>query len=250
MVRPFARALELLGAYTPQERWLCIRELGERTGLPPSTVARMTQTLVQLGLLIHDPLQRRYRLAASVLALGYGAIFNADVQRVARGHMREYARHNRIQVLLGSRDRLEVIVLESACSADSPVTLDIHAGMRQGIANSVMGRALLAALPELERYYLLEGVQRRMPRDWANLRRRCSEAVAQVYQSGWCATPSESDLEIGTVAVPLLVEGHAPMVLACVGARTQMTRARVERELGPRLLALAAQIQRECQDHP
>ena len=177
----------------------------------------------------------------------HGAIFNAEVQRVARHAMREHAQQHRLQVLLGSRDRLDVIVLESASSPQMPVSINVHAGVRMGIATSVMGWALLAALPELERYYLLEGVQRRMPRDWARIRRRCSEAVAQVYQRGWCATPADADQEVGMVAAPLLMEGHAPMVLACVGASQQMTRARVERELGPRLLALATQIQQGCQ---
>jgi DNA-binding IclR family transcriptional regulator len=48
------------------------------------------------------------------------------------------------------------------------------------------------------------------------------------------------------LAAPLQVEGHAPMVLACVGGSQQMTRARIDRELGPRLLALATQIQAGC----
>ncbi len=250
MVMPLARALELLGAFTPQVRWLGNRDLAERSGLPPSTVTRMTQALVGLGLLVQDPAQRRYRLAAAVLGLGYGAIFNADVQRVARDLMREHAHQHCLQLLLGSRDRLEVIILESASSPQAPVSLDIHAGVRLGIANSVMGWALLAALPELERYYLLEGVQRRMPRDWSRVHRRCSEAMSQVYQAGWCATPAEGDPAIGTIAAPLLVEGHAPLVLACVGASQHMTRARIERELGPRLLDLASRIQQVCQERP
>ena len=246
MVVPFARALELLGAFSPQERWLGNRDLAERSGLPPSTVVRITRTLVELGLLVHDPAQRRYRLAAAVLALGYGAIFNADAQRVARSAMNGFAHEHRLHVLLGSRDRLDVIVLESASSPLSPIAIDLHAGVRMGIATSVLGWALLAALPELERYYLLDGVQRRMPRDWARIRRRCGGAVAQVYQSGWCTTPADGNPEIAMLAAPLQVEGQAPMVLACVGGSQQMARARVDRELGPRLLALAATIQAGC----
>lgn len=248
LVAPFARALDLLGAYTPQERWLGNRELADRTGLPASTVVRLTHTLVQLGLLTHDPVQRRYRLAGAVLALGYGAIVNAEVQRVARRAMREYAQQHRLHVLLGSRDRLDVIVMESASSVESTLAMAMamHVGVRMGIATSVMGWALLAALPELERYYLLEGVQRRMPREWHRIRRRCGEAVAQVYQSGWCVTPSDTEQEVAMVAAPLHIEGQAPMVLACLGPGAQLTRSRIERELGPRLLGLATQIQREC----
>lgn len=246
-VSPFARALEVLGAYTPQDRWLGNRELADRTGLPPSTVVRLTQTLVQLGLVVHDPVRRRYRLAGAVLALGYGAIVNAEVQRAARRAMRDYAQQHRVQVLLGSRDRLDVIVMESASHSASPLPLAMDVGVRMGIATSVMGWALLAALPELERYYLLEGVQRRMPREWHRIRRRCGEAMAQVFQSGWCVTPADTDPEVVMVAAPLHVDGQAPMVMACLGPSGQLTRSRVEREAGPRLLALVTQIQRACQ---
>jgi hypothetical protein len=34
-------------------------------------------------------------------------------------------------------------------------------------------------------------------------------------------------------------------VLACVGSTAQMTRARVERELGPRLLGMAVELQEQ-----
>src|SRR6516225_2333811 len=77
MVTPFARAMELLWAFTPQDRWLGNRELAQRTGLPPSTVSRIAQTLVLLGYLHHAHVERKYRLAPSVLALGYGVIANS-----------------------------------------------------------------------------------------------------------------------------------------------------------------------------
>ena len=49
--------------------------------------------------------------------------------------------------------------------------------------------------------------------------------------------------DLGTLAAPVLLEGNAPFVLACIGASQGMTRARVERELGPRLLAMAGELQ-------
>ena len=243
MVTPFARAMELLWAFTPQDRWLGNRELAQRTGLPPSTVSRIAQTLVLLGYLHHAHVERKYRLAPSVLALGYGAIANSGVQRAARTQMQSLADQHRLHVNLSSRDRLDLIVLESCTGAGAPLALNLHAGVRVGIASSPMGWALLAALPELERYYLMENVERRMPREWPRLRRRSSEAIAQVHQLGFCTSLGEWDAELGIVAAPLVVEDHAPMVMACVGSSAQMTRARVEREVGPRLLAAVSTVQ-------
>ncbi|WP_077000822.1 IclR family transcriptional regulator [Variovorax sp. KK3] len=245
MVTPFARAMELLWAFTPQDRWLGNRELAQRTGLPASTVSRIAQTLVLLGYLHHDAADRKYRLAPPVLALGYGAIANSGVQRAARQQMQAMADQHRLHVNLSSRDRLDLIVLESCSGAGAPLALNLHAGVRVGIASSPMGWALLAALPELERYYLLENVERRMPREWPRLRRRSSEAIAQVHQLGFCASLGEWDAELGIIAAPLVVEHHAPLVVACVGSSAQMTRARVERELGPKLLAAVSAVQQK-----
>jgi DNA-binding IclR family transcriptional regulator len=246
IVSPFARALALLAAFLPGEKWLGNRDLAIRTGLPASTVTRIAQTLVSLGYLFHDAKERKYRLAPSALTLGYGATANSNVQRVAYACMQKFAERHKVCVSLSLRDRLDMIVLESYRSVESVLALNLHVGIRLGIASSPMGWALLAALPELERYYLLENVERRTPREWPRLRRRISEAISQVRSVGFCSSLGEWDREIGIVAAPLLVEEHAPLVVACIGSGQKMTRARVEREIGPLMLAMVSSIQQKA----
>ncbi|MFT3819287.1 MAG: helix-turn-helix domain-containing protein [Rubrivivax sp.] len=243
MVMPFARALMLLAVFTPQRRWLSNRDFVEHTGLPASTITRIGQSLVQLGYLQYDAHQRLYRLAAPVLALGYAAFANSDVQQAARVHMKDFVRRHKLHVSLSCRDRLDLIVLESCDSGQAAWSLNLDVGARVGIAASPMGWALLAALPELERYYLLDKVERKIPRQWPTLRRRCNEAIAQVQELGYCAAATEPTPELGVVAAPLWLENHAPLVLSCVGANLQMSRARIQREIGPQLVALADAIQ-------
>lgn len=243
MVAPFARALDLLAVFTPDDRLLGTRDMAARSGLPASTVTRIARSLVELGYLHYAPDERKYRLAAAVLSLGYAAIANSGVQRAARVHLQAFADEHKVHVNLSARDRLDLMVLESCSSSQALVSLNLHVGSRVGIASSPMGWALLAALPELERYYLMENVERRMPREWPRLRRRSSEAIAQVFALGFCTSLGEWDPDLGIIAAPVLVEHHAPLVLACIGASSKLTRARVERELGPKLLAAAAAIQ-------
>jgi DNA-binding IclR family transcriptional regulator len=243
LVAPFARALSLLAVFTPHDRWLASRELAARSKLPPTTVTRIAQSLVQLGYLRHDAARHQYRLAAAVLALGYAAIAHSDVQRTARVHMQAFAEQHRVHVHLGARDRLDVMLLGSCSSSKAPLSLNLHAGVRVGLAASPLGWALLAALPQPERQYLLEHLERRMPREWPRLRRRTCEAIVQVNQLGFCTSLGEWDHDLGIVAAPLAMPGQSPLVVSCIGSSAQTTRARVERELGPRLLALAAGIQ-------
>lgn len=243
VVTPLVRALVIISAFAPQERWLGNSQIAQRTGLPPSTVTRIAQSLAQLGYLLYDGDERKYRLSPAVLGLGYAAIAHSAIQGLAGEHMAAFARQHKVHVCLAARDRLDLVVLECRRSVESPIALPLHVGMRVGIAQSPMGWALLAALPELERSYLLENVERRMSREWNRLRRRVCEGTAQVYEKGYCAAIGEWEPDLGTLAAPVLLEGNAPFVLACIGASQGMTRARVERELGPRLLAMAGELQ-------
>lgn len=245
VVTPLVRALMLISAFAPQERWLGNGQLAQRTGLPPSTVSRIAQSLVQLGYLWYDAAERKYRLSPAVLGLGYAAIAHSAIQGLAGERMAVFARQHKVHVCLAARDRLDLVVLECRRSLESPVALPLHVGMRVGIALSPMGWSLLAALPELERCYLLDSVERRMARDWSRLRRRVWEGMAQVGEKNYCTAIGEWEPELGILAAPVLLESNAPFVLACIGASRSMTRVRVERELGPRLLAMGQELQTE-----
>jgi DNA-binding IclR family transcriptional regulator len=156
--------------------------------------------------------------------------------------MEAFAQRHRVLVNLTARDRLELIVLENCNGLRTPPPPGLHVGARVGIASSPMGWALLAALPEIERFYLLGNVERRMPREWPRLRRRSAEAIAQVLDKGFCVSLGEEDNMLAVVAAPLLIADHAPLVLACFGAGADASPQRLRRELGPQLMALASDI--------
>ncbi len=243
MVMPFARALALLAAFSPEDRWLGNGELALRTGIPASTVSRLVQSLVTLGYLLYEPTQRKCRLALSVLSLGYAAYTNSDVQRMARPQMQSFADEHMTQVILCSRYRLELIVLESCSGPKVAQSPRLHIGAHVSLATSPIGWALLAALPEPERYYLLDNVERRMPREWAQFRRKASEAIAQVSEKGYCSALNVWERGMGIVATPVQIEGQDPRVLACVGPSIQMPSARVDRVLGPHLRGKARYLE-------
>lgn len=244
-VVPFARALGMLNAFTAEDQWLGNGDLAARTGLPASTVSRIAQSLVSLGYLHHEQRSRKYCLAASVLALGYAAVADSDVQKVARPHMQAFAREHQTDVCLCSRDRLDMVVLETCRPQAASTGLNLRYGVRVRVEASPSGWALLASLPEHERYYLLEQAERQQPRDWQRQRRRSAEAIRQVRELGFCSSAALGDPTISVVAAPLVVVAQGPLVLACLGSSLRMSRARVERELGPKLIAMTQIIHQE-----
>jgi DNA-binding IclR family transcriptional regulator len=236
MVTPVARALALLGAFTPLERWLGNRDLQERTGMPSSTVSRIAQSLVTQGFLHYAPVERKYRLSAAVLTLGYGALANSEVQRIARSRMHEFADRHRVHLVLGARGRLDLVVLESCSPPPMTAPPNLHVGARLSLASSPMGWALLASLPEAERELLIGSLERRVSREEPRLRRRVAEAIAQVHDRGFCVAAVDA-AGVSVIAAPIDIPGQPPRVLGCIGSPAQLGRARIDRELGPSLLA-------------
>ena len=81
--RSLERGIEILRAFRPGSELLGNGELVERTGLPKSTVSRLTQTLVRLGLLHAEVDSRAYRLAPAVLSLAHAMRTGSRVLSVA-----------------------------------------------------------------------------------------------------------------------------------------------------------------------
>lgn len=243
MVMPLARGLSVLAAFGPEQTWMGNKEIALETGLPPPTVSRLLHSLVALGYLHQDETHRKYRLAAASLGLGYAAIADSDIRRVAGAEMRKLAEFTDAYVTLCIRERLDVVVVDSCVGSQAMLKLDMTPGTRLSIAASVAGAVLLSALPELERSYLQTTLQHKAGREWPAQRRRIAEKIAQVHASGFATSLGEWVPELSSVSVPISIPERPPWVLSCTGRTSRLPRVRLEREIGPLLVATAQRLQ-------
>lgn len=247
IVTPLVRALEVLSAFAAHDSWLGNKEIASRTGLPVSTVSRLLKSLVSLGYMHHCEVRRQYRLSAAVLALGYAATSHSDVQRLVRKEMVGFAGEHNVTVLLAMRDRLDLVVLDSCMGNESYRRNSLYVGTRIGIAHSPLGHTLLAALPVLERSYLMENIARRNPENWPELEPQLTDALRQIRATGFCYSLSRVESGLGVLSVPLSFTARGLFVLACLGPLGHMSKARVMRELGPKLVSMANQLKRSLE---
>ena len=103
-VTALARGLEILRAFGRDDRYLGNGELAKRTGIPKSTVSRLTQTLTSLGYLRYVDQLERYQLGPGVLALGYRYLAGNGVRDIAHPHMQALADSTDCSVALGAGD--------------------------------------------------------------------------------------------------------------------------------------------------
>ncbi len=244
VVTPFARALALLCAFTLTERWLCNSDLSARTGIPASTVTRLTRTLVAAGYLCCDSGKRRFRLGPSALALGYRAAADIETHEAAHQRMHLFAERHQVHVHLCARNRLDVVVIDSCCTSTIPASLQPAIGTRLALASTAAGWALLASLPDGERDYLLRSAALQPSRERStSMNRRPSEAIGQVREEGFCVALGQSGQPMTMVAAPVQLPGESPLAVSCMGPSMLVGRARSERELGPALVRMAQEIQ-------
>ena len=238
-----ARGLEVLRAFTPSEGLLGNQEIATRTGLPKATVSRLTYTLMQLGYLSHFVRLGKYQLAPAALSLGYSALANMRLREIARPFMQELAEYSHASVALGSRDRLSLVYIEN-CRSESGVTLRLDVGARVPIATTAMGRALFAALPGCEREFLLGHIARNVGSRWPRVRAGLEQAVKDLARRGFTLSHGDWQPDVSAVGVPLVAaDGSGVFAFNCGAPAYQITRERLEQDIGPRLVNLVRNIE-------
>ena len=150
-VRVLARGLAILKAFEPANDWRSNTELAESTGLPKPTVSRLTANLTEAGYLAYSAQEAAYRLATSVLTLGFVAASNRDLLVMVRPLMQEFADRYNVSVVLASADGDSMVCHEVAHGSSMLFTLRVRVGSRLQMGFSALGRALIGSMADVER---------------------------------------------------------------------------------------------------
>jgi DNA-binding IclR family transcriptional regulator len=147
MVVPAARqVLALLGALARQPAPVPAAVLVRELGLPRSTVYHLLRELVDAGLAVHLPEERRYGLGVGALELGTAFMRQEPLARLARPVLaRLVDRVGESAHLAVLHGREVLYVVEERAPGRAPLVTDV--GVRLPAHLTASGRAILAGLP-------------------------------------------------------------------------------------------------------
>jgi DNA-binding IclR family transcriptional regulator len=238
-----ARGLDVLRAFNSNDHLLGNQEIATRAGLPKATVSRLTYTLTKLGYLTHIERLSKYALAPGALSIGYSALTSMHIRQIARPYMQELADYTGASVALGSRDRLDLIYIEQARGKTSSM-LRLDLGARIPIATTAMGRALLAGVPEDEREWLMAHIAKRAGSGWPAMKKGIERAVSDYQKRGFTLSAGDWQSDVCAVGVPLAPsDGSGIFAFNCGAPAFQLTRDRLEKDIGPRLVNMVRNIE-------
>lgn len=244
-VSALKRGIEMLHCFSAGARSMSNAELSRMTGVPKATVARLSATLVALGLLRQDAESGKYALGAGVLSLAEAFLSGLDVRAVARPHMAQLAETFGGSAYLGVCDGLEMVIIESSRARNSMLTLRLDVGSRLPMATSALGRAYLSALSAEERSRLLAKLEERNHGEWPKLGQGVETALREAATLGYCASMGELRSEINSIATPILLPAGERIAINCGGPAFAFSEAKLRGEIAPRLLAAAQAIAAE-----
>lgn len=249
-ITALARGLEVLRSFEPGDGLLGNLELAKRTGLPKPTIARITHTLTTLGYLEYNARLEKYALGTPVLALGYACLSNVGISRLAKPHMQELANFANCSVAMGNRDRLKLAYLELA-HGSSTVSLRLEIGARIPLARSAMGAAYLHALPETERHFLIDAIEKQAPEHFAAFKARLDDSFAELDETGFCVSLGTFEKTVNGVGAALRTrEGGSVFAFNCSAPAFQFGESFIRAEVGPRLAQMVRSIESELNHRP
>jgi DNA-binding IclR family transcriptional regulator len=209
-------------------------------------VFRLTHTLTRLGYLAHSEETGKHRLSTGVLSLGYPLLDNMLALKIAHPYMQELADQTHSAVYLAARDRLSMVVLKSCRCPDTSFALNLGAGARMPLSKTAVGRALLCALPDNERNYLMDHIRLQNELKWPETKKGLEQALKDYERWGFCFSIGDWRQDVNAVGVAFgPVAGSEILTLNCSGPAFQLRRHMLEDDLGPRLVHAAKNIEAE-----
>ncbi len=233
-----ARGLAVLRAFRASDDGLGNADIAERTGLPKSTVSRLTFTLQSLGYLTHARRHDRYRPGPALLALGNVAQASISFVDLSAPIMQRLADETGTLSLLLVRDDTKLLIVRT-WRPRGVSSLWLEVGHRLPFVGTSSGHAMLAAMSDDQFATLSDGM--------AGAAAARQAAYGQLITRGFAITPPDQyyAANIHAVSKPFFARDLAePVVFTCGAMPQDLSVERMETEVGPKLNDAVKELER------
>jgi DNA-binding IclR family transcriptional regulator len=227
-VRSVARALDILGAFSPAHPRLHLSELAEAVGLPRPTVRRIAVTMIERGFLRQDP-DGAYLLGVRLHELGSQVTRSSAIAHRTNAAADELARVTGETVLVAEADwvNLALHILDKRPPVH-PTMPTSPVGRRLPMASGCITKAMLSGLPPQGVATIVPQLRLESFTDATIVDPQLLAADVEVSRSrGYAMTSGEFAAGMAGVAVPVQVSGRVVGALAVVATTMRYPRAKL-----------------------
>lgn len=222
-VRSGGRLIGIVEMLSVARRPLSGREIGERLGIPTTTLHRIMGTLVRLRWVDRRP-GGVYGPGPALLGLGGVVLGRSTLIQLARPILQQVADLSGLQSHLAVLAGRSVTYLARASGAGAEAT-DFKLGAVQPVHCTSAGKLLFALLPEVEEEEWLRSLVLRRYTSLTMIDQGEVRAeLRRIRERGYSVDPGEYNDFWRSVAVPVLGTGQRPVAaITCGGPPEKMT---------------------------
>lgn len=242
-VQSVGKAFRVLRAFSNAQQLLGNQELAAATGLPRSTISRLSYTLTRLGYLNYVPDLMKYRLGDEALAFAGGILRGLDFRFAIRPYMSDLARHASANVSCGIRQGMDMVYLEHTM-ADVPGAMHHAVGTRIPLIQSAMGRAYFVSLDDDERAGLIAEWDAAPPPHWLEQRATLLKQLSFFKKHGYVVSLGDWYPDLNGCAAPVFSHRHGRWFYFNCGGHSDIVKPdAISSEIAPQLLAMCRTIE-------
>lgn len=236
-VTALSRGLDILALFSRDVPLLGNDEIAHKTGLPRSTVTRLTYTLVATRHLVYVPSVKKYKLGAATLVWSYAAMEHLVGVRAVKPFMQEFADQMEAStVALSINAGLEMIYV-AHCNGPALVGIRSGVGTRLKLWQSAAGRTFWAASDDVTREGLMAELSQ-LPDGEREAAIQClHDAETEFKQYGFCTSLGGWKAGVNAVGCPTWAPGDAgeKLVISCGGTSPEFDANTIFNEIGAKL---------------
>ncbi|MEV4015001.1 IclR family transcriptional regulator [Nonomuraea angiospora] len=196
-----ARALQILGAFTPDRRSLTLSELSRHARLPVSTVHRLAAELLAWGALERDP-AGCYHIGLRLWEIGSLAPRGLGLREAALPYLEDLSQVTRENVQLAVREGTEVVFVERIAGSKAVPVLT-RVGGRFALTATGVGLVLLAYAPAEVQEQVVTGPMTRYTERTMTTPRQIRAALADTRARGYAVSDRQVTMDALSVAAPI-----------------------------------------------
>jgi len=216
------KAFRILNAISDASNGLGISDLSKKLKIGKSTVHGITAALEEMGLLVRDPLQKRYTVGYSLLELCRTAYSKIELKDLARKPMEKLMEKVGETVFLGVLNGDHITIVDVAESRNE-MKITSPPGTRLPLFAGAAGRVLLSQIDGEKAKAIIQkkGLVRYTSKTVIDHRQFLRE-IEKVRKQGYAVDDEEYIPGVRAVAAPLIFASSPPAALWAVGFTSTM----------------------------
>lgn len=222
--KPTERVISILNIVAKNSGQLTFSNISKLVDIPKSTLSPILKTLVELELLVIEPISQTYTIGLTAFQIGQMYLENINGLDLIRAHMRVIVNECNETCQVGIDHNHEVLYL-TKIESSQPIKLMSSIGRNLPLYCTGLGRALLCEYSESTVRKLYSNELRKFTNNTITDVDEIIKIINEAKENGFCEEIGEITSDAQCIAVPIISNGN---IIAALGVSLPIFRASFE----------------------